>query len=1050
MFKPFPQHLDLPVIEKEVLDFWKKQEIFQKSIASRDPNRPFVFFEGPPTANGRPGIHHVIGRTMKDFACRLKTMQGYRVERKAGWDTHGLPVEIEVEKKLGFNRKDQIIAYGVDKFNALCKESVWTYKELWDQLTERIGFWLDLDHPYITYENYYIESVWWILSEFWKKDLLYQGHKIVPYCPRCETALSSHELSLGYDEVEDPSIYVKMALKGEPDTSFLVWTTTPWTLISNVALAFHPEVDYVKVSHRGEKLILAEARLSALDGAYEILEKKKGHELANLEYQPLFTFCKIDRRAFFAVMGDFVTTEDGTGIVHIAPAFGEDDYQTGRRHNLPVLQPIDKSGRFTEEITLWKGVFVKDADPHIIEHLRDQKQLYKAERYRHTYPHCWRCDSPLLYYAKKSWYIRTSAHKDRLVEINRLIKWYPAEVGEGRFGEWLANNVDWALSRDRFWGTPLPIWVCDQCDKKECIGSAVELQQRSGKKLEDLHKPFIDDVTWKCAHCAGTMRRTSEVIDVWFDSGAMPVAQWHYPFENQEIFKRGFPGDYICEGIDQTRGWFYSLLAIAALLFDQPCFRNCVVFELVLDKDGLKMSKSRGNTVDPFAIVDQYGADALRWYLLTNSQPWVPTRFDSKGIEEVVSKYFGTLINTYAFFAMYANIDKFTPSPQTIPFAQRPEIDRWLLSMLNRTVARVEETYNRYDVTRGARAISDFIINDLSNWYVRRCRRRFWKSEMGSDKQSAYETLYHTLLTISKLMAPVAPFTAEALYQRLIDFNGGAKDQLSVHLCEFPSAVLPSRDFQFRQPNLETQMEVVREIVVAGRALRNAKAIKVRQPLRRLIVVAKDEKQREAILAGSHLIKDELNVKTVELVESAEALTVPRAEPVFKSLGPKFGKKANAVAEAIRQLPAEQVRQLEANGKLKLSLNGEEIILSGDNVRVQVEHAPGLAVTSEGERVVAIDTLLDEPLIHEGIAREFVNRVQNMRKDAGFNVVDRIRIYYEGSEALQCAIENLAGYVKTETLAETLERNSRTRKQHAHQEEWEINGDKAVISIERI
>ncbi|MDZ7291063.1 MAG: isoleucine--tRNA ligase [candidate division KSB1 bacterium] len=1048
MYKPFPQHLNLPVIEKEVLDFWKTQDIFKKSVLTRDADHSFVFYEGPPTANGRPGIHHVIGRTMKDFACRFKTMQGYRVERKAGWDTHGLPVEIEVEKKLGFTRKDQIIDYGVDKFNALCRENVWTYKAQWDELTERIGFWLDLDHPYITYETSYIESVWWILKEFWKKDLLYLGHKIVPYCPRCETALSSHELSLGYEEVEDPSVYVKIAVQDDPGTFFLVWTTTPWTLISNVALALHPEVDYVKVLHRGEKLILAEWRLGVLDGAYEILEKKKGRELANIQYQPLFTFCKVDRRAYYIILGEFVTTEDGTGIVHIAPAFGEDDYQAGRRYDLPFLQPINASGQFTGEVTPWKGEFVKDADPKIIEHLKNQNLLYKSELYRHTYPHCWRCKSPLLYYAKRSWYINTSKHKERLVAINRMIKWYPPEVGEGRFGEWLANNVDWALSRDRFWGTPLPIWVCDQCEAKECIGSVSELHERSGKHVDDLHKPFIDEITWQCNSCAGTMRRTPEVIDVWFDSGAMPVAQWHYPFENQDIFKHNFPGDFICEGIDQTRGWFYSLLAIAALLFDEPCFRTCVVFELILDKEGRKMSKSLGNTVDPFDIVDKFGADALRWYLLTNSQPWVPTRFDASGVQEVINKFFGTLINTYAFFAMYANIDKFEFTTNTLPFEQRPEIDRWLLSALNRTVARVEETYSRYDVTRGARTISDFVIDDLSNWYVRRCRRRFWKSEMGLDKQSAYETLHHVLLTVSKLMAPVAPFTAEALYHRLINTNGYAAGiPESVHLCEFPSARQPA--FQFREPDLEMKMEMVREIVAAGRTLRNAKAIKVRQPLRRLLVVAANEQKRSAVLAGSSLIKDELNVKSVDLVENTEALMIARAEPIFKSLGPKFGKKANAVAEAIRLLTPVQIRQLEAAGKLTVTIQDEEVTIGREDFRVQAEHAPGLAVLSEGDWTVAIDTILDEALINEGLAREFVNRVQNMRKDAGFEVVDRIRIYYEGSEVLHRALESSAGYVKNETLAETLERNSLST-HDAYREEWEINGDKTVISIERV
>jgi len=1048
MFKPFPQHLNLPVIEKEVSDFWKRRDIFQKSVASRDAKRPFVFFEGPPTANGRPGIHHVIARTMKDFGCRFKTMQGYRVERKAGWDTHGLPVEIEVEKKLGFTRKDQIVEYGVAKFNALCRENVWTYKAAWDDLTERTAFWVDLEHPYITYENNYIESVWWILKEFWKKDLLYLGHKIVPYCPRCETALSSHELAQGYEDVEDPSVYVKVQLKNEPGTFFLVWTTTPWTLISNVALALHPEVDYVKVSHRGEKLILAEARLSVLNGEYEILEKKKGRELENLDYQPLFTFCKIDRRAYYSVLGDFVTTADGSGIVHMAPAFGEDDYQTGRRYGLPILQPIDKSGRFTDEVTPWKGEFVKDADPKIIEQLKQHGRLYRVAKYRHSYPHCWRCQSPLLYYAKKSWYIRTSEYRDRLVQLNETIKWYPPEVGTGRFGEWLNNNVDWALSRDRFWGTPLPIWVCDHCDAKACIGSVAELEKLSGKRPQDLHKPHIDDITWRCSNCSGVMRRSPEVIDVWFDSGAMPMAQWHYPFENKEIFERSFPADYICEAIDQTRGWFYSLLAISALMFDKPCYKHCVVVGHVVDKDGKKMSKSLGNTVDPFVVVEQFGADPVRWYLLTNSQLSMPTRFDVDGVKETVGKFFGTLINTYAFFAMYANIDQFKFTGHTIAFAQRPEIDRWLLSALNRLVSRVEETYNRYDVTRGARAINDFVNDDLSNWYVRRCRRRFWKSEMGTDKQAAYETLYHVLVTLSKLIAPVAPFIAEAIYVRLagVSVNVAANCE-SVHLEEFPSASHAA--FQFREPALEMKMEMVRGIVVAGRALRNAKALKVRQPLRRLLVVCADEQKSGALRDGFGLIKDELNVKAVEIIPNTEALTVPRAEPIFKSLGPKFGKNANAVAEVIRHLTPEQTRQLEADGTLAVTLSSEAMTLNLDDVRIKAEQAAGLAVSTADEWTVALDTNLDEALITEGLAREFVNRVQNMRKDAGFDVIDRIRIQYQASDSLHLALQQSLPYVKNETLAETLDRDG-VALPNTHREEWEINGDKTIICIERI
>lgn len=1049
MFKQLSQNLDIPSIEKDILKFWDEKEIFKKSIDNRDPAKSFVFYEGPPTANGRPGIHHVLARALKDLACRLKTMQGYRVERKAGWDTHGLPVEIEVEKQLGFNRKEQIIEYGIDKFNALCRENVWKYKALWDDLTRRMGYWVDLEHPYVTYENSYIESVWWIISEFWKQGLMYLGHKIVPYCPRCETALSSHEVSLGYNEVDDPSVFVKMRLKDSPDTFFLVWTTTPWTLISNVALALHPEVDYVKVAHNDQKLILAEARLPALKGEYSVLEKYKGKALLNIDYEPLFDFCKIDAstgqpigRAHYTVAGEFVTTEDGTGIVHMAPAFGEDDYQAGRKYNLPVLQPVDKSGKFTPEVTPWAGQFVKDADRDIIGHLKKAGQLYRSEKYRHSYPHCWRCDSPLLYYAKRSWYIRTEQNKDRLLKANSQIAWYPKEIGEGRFGEWLQNNVDWALSRDRFWGTPLPIWVCEKCGAQECIGSGEELRARSGKTLDDFHKPHIDEVTWKCEKCGGLKRRTPEVIDVWFDSGAMPFAQWHYPFENKEIFERSFPADFITEGVDQTRGWFYSLLAIAALLKDQPCYKSCLVLELVLDKQGQKMSKSRGNAVDPFGLIDKYGADPVRWYLLTVSSPWQTTRFDEDGILECVRKFFGTLLNTYSFFAMYANIDHFTYPVKPSDVHSRPEIDRWILSELNALVERVEGWMNRYEVTRAARAISDYVIDDVSNWYVRRNRRRFWKSEMGADKQAAYETLHHVLQTVAKLIAPIAPFISDEIYRNLNAQPHGETE--SVHLAAYPSVSDPL--YLFREPELENRMRAVLDIVAAGRTLRNEKSLKVRQPLRRIIVVAPDQ-QRAAIESGASLIREELNVKAIEFVDKLDALTIRRAEPFFKALGPKFGKRANAVADAIRNLSSQQVAKIEVGESLSIEVSGEPATITKDDVRVQAENAPGLAVGTNGAFTIALDTQLDDALIAEGIAREFVNRVQNMRKDAGFEVVDRIRIVYQGSDMLDQAVQRMSSYVRTETLAEVLSRNSTNG---GIAKEWDVNGETARISIEKV
>ncbi len=1047
MYDPFPQELNLPALEHEVLAFWKSANIFQKSISSRPENKSFIFYEGPPTANGKPGIHHVIARTMKDFGCRLKTMQGYRVERKAGWDTHGLPVEIEVEKQLKFTKKDQILAYGIDKFNALCRESVWKYKQLWDEMTERMGYWVDLDHPYVTYENSYIESVWWLLRQMWDRELIYRGHKIVPYCTRCETPLSSHEIAQGYKDLEDPSVFVKMRLKSAPDTSFLVWTTTPWTLISNVALALHPEVTYVKVAHHGEKLILAEPRLAALEGEYEILEKQPGSAYANLEYEPLFTYLSSPKRAYYTLLADFVTTEDGSGIVHMAPAFGEDDYKMGRQYDLPFFQPIDKSGRFTSEVTPWAGVFFKEADPAITAMLKANGRLYKAERYTHSYPHCWRDGSPLIYYAKESWYIRTTQFKERFVELNKQIDWFPKEVGTGRFGEWLANNVDWALSRERFWGTPLPIWL-DEEGSGYCIGSVQELSQLAGRDLSglDLHRPFVDDIVLKHPQTGKPMRRTPEVIDVWFDSGAMPVAQWHYPFENKEIFENSFPADYISEAVDQTRGWFYTLFATATMVFDKPCYKSCVVLGHIQDKDGQKMSKSKGNIVDPFEVMAKHGADATRWYMMTASPPWQATRFDVKGVEEVVSGFFGTLMNTYSFFALYANIDKFVYPAKPIPMSQRPEIDRWLISTLNRLVARVEENYNGFEVTRAGRAIAEFVTDDLSNWYVRRCRRRFWKSGLGEDKQAAFQTLYETLNAVCKMIAPLAPFLPEAIYRRLRVQQDHAEE--SVHLALLPSASHAA--YQFRQPELEAQMEAVREVVLIGRSLRNAQALKVRQPLRRLIVVTIDEKKRAAITAGANLIQDELNVKQIELVDNAEALTVSRAEPIFKALGPKFGKRANAVAALIRALSPQQVRELATSGMLATSVEDEPITLASDDVRIVEQQAEGLAVATDFGLTIALDTKLDDDLIAEGLAREFVNRVQNMRKNAGFEVVDRIRIRYEGSQTLRSALQKMSAYIADETLAHEVQTITSPHDHLAHQEEWQVGSEQVTISVARV
>ena len=1046
MYKELSGNINLPAVEKQILEFWEKHDIFQKSIDERDENKPFVFFEGPPTANGRPGIHHVISRTVKDAVCRLKTMQGYRVERKAGWDTHGLPVEIEVEKMLGLDGKDQVIDYGVSGFNEKCRHSVWNYKQEWDELTKRIAFWVDLEHPYITYTNDYIESVWWILKEFWKKGLIYQGFKILPYCPHCETPLSSHEVSQGYEEVKDPSVYVKAKIKNKENTFFLVWTTTPWTLISNVALAVHPDVDYVTVLYNGENLILARERLLVLDGEYEILEEHKGSDLVNIDYEPFFSFITPDKKAHFTVPADFVTTTDGSGIVHIAPAFGEDDYQLGLKNNLPVVHPVDKSGKFIDAVTQWAGVFVKDADKSIIIDLKERNILYKSEKIEHSYPHCWRCKSPLLYYARKSWYIKTTAIKEKLIENNKKINWFPKEVGLGRFGEWLENNIDWALSRDRFWGTPLPVWLCESCEHQECIGSVEELGEKSGQDVSelDLHKPHIDDIHLTCEKCGQKMVRVPEVIDCWFDSGSMPYAQWHYPFENKEKFDKSFPADFISEGVDQTRGWFYSLLVIGAFLFDKPAYKTCVSLELILDKDGQKMSKTRGNTVDPFEFLNTLGADALRWYLLTVSPPWLPTRFDSEGVKEVNRKFLGTLLNTYSFFTMYANIDKFKyNSDERIPVKDRSELDRWICSTLTTLTKTVTENLEKFDLTKAARSIVSFVNDDLSNWYVRRSRRRFWKSEMGQDKLSAFQTLYECMITVAKLMAPMAPFLSEEIYRNLI--MADSENPQSVHLCFYPKTGEGLVDFS--DEKLEDRMDLVRRIVFMGRSLRNETQLKVRQPLANIIIVAKDERRKELLKGMENLIKEELNVKGIKFVDNESELLVKRTEPVFKNLGPKFGKSVKNAAEAIRSFSEKEIERLLDNGSEHLVVEGHEAQITLEDVKIVTENKPGLVASTEGDLTVALETEISKELLSEGLAREFVNRVQNMRKDAGYEVTDRIFITTQASTSMAEAIESLTEYIKNETLCEKL---TVGKVEGDYKKDWKIGDEIATIGISKI
>ena len=1039
MFKELSDKLQYAGLEKRTLEFWRKQKIFEKSVSGREGGEGFTFFEGPPTANGRPGIHHVMSRTLKDLICRYKTMRGYQVHRKAGWDTHGLPVEIEVEKALGFRHKDDIVKFGVAKFNEECRKSVWKYKTEWESMTQRMGYWVDLSDPYITFENRYIESVWWSLKQYYDADLIYKGFKVQPYCPRCETPLSSHEVSQGYEDVKDPSVYVKMKVRGEEQTFFLVWTTTPWTLISNVALAVHPQIDYVRVSYRGETWILAEARLGVLEGEYTVLERFKGGTLAGREYERIFNYHAVREKAFYVVTADFVTTEDGTGIVHIAPAYGEDDYQVSRKFGLPTIHPVNTSGEFESAVSDFAGKFVKEADAEIIWNLRERGILYKKETITHSYPHCWRCKTPLLYYARESWYIATTKYARRMVELNTAINWYPPEVGVGRFGNWLEENKDWSLSRDRFWGTPLPIWVCGSCGGYKCIGSIEEL--KAGKHFAepvDLHKPYVDEVTFDCS-CGGEMRRTPELIDVWYDSGAMQFAQWHYPFENSDLFGERHPADYICEGIDQTRGWFYSLHAISSFLFNRPAFRNVIVNELILDKEGMKMSKTKGNTVDPFAIIEKYGADTLRWYLVATSPPWRPTLFDEQGLVEVQRKFFGTLLNTYSFFSLYANIDRFTYAKGRIPVAERPEIDRWILSAANTLVKNYRTAMDEYDVTRAARAVSDFTIDQLSNWYVRRNRRRFWKSEMGPDKLCAYQTLYDCLMVIAKLIAPFAPFLAEELYRNL---SGVTKKEAaeSVHL-----AFIPEVETEALDPELEARMAQAEQIVSLVRAIRNRVNLKVRQPLRRVIIPVTGDRHRQSIARMEEIILEEINVKAIEYVQDDSRIVHKTIKPNFKSLGPKHGKVVQPVAAAIRTFGQAEIAALEKQGEILVPINGIEITVTRDDVEILHENVKGWVAESANGLTVALDTELNEELLNEGFAREFVNRVQNLRKDSGFEVTDRIRIAFTGSERLVGAVTALAPYIKNETLAIDIHPDAGVAG-----EEIDVNGESCRLRIERV
>jgi isoleucyl-tRNA synthetase len=1019
MFKPVSSKLNVTSMEEGVLKLWKQREIFKKTLEQREGAPEYVFYEGPPTANGKPGVHHVLARVFKDMFPRYKIMRGYHVSRRGGWDTHGLPVEIEVEKQLGFNSKHQIEEYGIDKFNDLCKKSVFTYIQDWEKLTDRIAFWVDLEDAYVTYTNDYIESVWWILKNFWDKDLLFKGYKVVPYCPRCGTPLSDHEVAQGYDEATDPSVFVRMPLVDKPDTSLLVWTTTPWTLPGNVAVVVHPEVDYVTVERDNngtqEKIILAKALVEKVFGDEEvkIVDTFKGKKLNGMKYRPLYTFLPVDKPAYYVVMGDYVTTADGTGLVHTAPAFGQEDMETGKKYGLPVLMTVAPDGTFIAEVTPWRGQFVKDADPFIIEDLRARGLLYKSEAYTHTYPFCWRCHTPLLYYAREAWYIRTSAYRDRLVELNNTINWVPEHTKEGRFGNWLANNIDWSLSRERYWGTPLPVWECENCDFRECVGSVAELSEKAGRDLSelDLHRPYVDNVHWACPDCGGQMTRVKDLIDVWFDSGSMPVAQWHYPFENKEKFESQFPADYICEAVDQTRGWFYTLHAISTLLFDEVSFKNVLSLGHIQDGDGRKMSKSLGNIVQPWDVLAAHGADALRWYLYTATPPGVERRFSSDLVGEVIRSFTLTLWNIYSFFVTYANLDK--PTVTTLPIATS-DLDRWLLSELNVLVRDVTEAYEHYDVPNATRPIQAF-VEKMSTWYLRRSRRRFWKSESDSDKQAAYSTLYTALVTISKLLAPAMPFVADELYQNLVRSVDQTAPE-SVHLAEWPK-VLP----EMIDESLNRDMALVMKLVSLGHSARQKANRKVRQPLAEVAFSLGNANERRAVETYADLFMDELNVKQVRLLNAATEAVSHSVKPLPKQLGQKYGNKFPSIQKAILAMNSEDAARPLLEGKpLRVEANGETYDVLPDEVEVKALAKEGFAVAEEDPYVAALVTELTPELVQEGLAREFVRRVQDLRKSSELDVADRIELFVEASAGLRSAIETHKEYITTETLTSDL------------------------------
>lgn len=1017
--------------EERISEYWEKIDLLHKCVQTREGNKKYIFYEGPPTANGKPGIHHVMARTLKDLTCRYHTMLGYKVNRKAGWDTHGLPVEIEVEKKLGLHNKQDIEKYGIEKFNEKCKVSVFEYEKEWRELTKRMGYLIDLDHPYVTLENDYIESVWNILNNMFKDDLIYEGHKILPYCARCGTGLASHEVAQGYEEITTTSVTVKFKVKGKDNEFFLAWTTTPWTLPSNVCLSVNPEVDYVKVKVKDEYYYLADNLKDAVlkDLEYQVVEHLKGKEMEYMEYEQLLPFIDVKEKAFFVTCADYVTIEDGTGIVHTAPAFGEDDYNTGRRYKLPVINPVNEEGKFTQ--TPWKGTFVIDTDPEVINYLWENGILFAKQKIKHNYPHCWRCHTPLIYYAHPSWYIEVTKFKDKLVDNNNGVNWFPPFVGEKRFGNWLENLNDWAISRSRYWGTPLPIWRC-KCGHVESIGSRKELKEKALEDIDEnveLHRPYVDNIHLKCPKCGDIMTREKDVIDVWFDSGSMPFAQWHYPFENKDNFDELFPADFICEGIDQTRGWFYSLLAISTYMTGKSPYKNVLVNDLILDKEGKKMSKSRGNTVAPFELFDKYGADVVRWYLLYVSPPWNPTKFDEDGLREMESKFFRSLRNIYNFFSLYANTDDIDPRTFQVKYEDRDEIDKWLLSKYNRLVKVVRDDMDKFELTKVVREISDFVIEELSNWYIRRNRRRFWKTDKDDSKFAVYSTTYEVLLGISKLIAPIVPFISEELFRSLTD-------EESVHLADFPQF-----DEEKINDKIENRMDLVRDLVTLGRAAREEAKIKVRQPLSKVII---DGKYKKIISDLSDLIIEELNVKEVIFEDDLSQFMNFELKPNFREVGKLLGSKVKSFSKYLNSVDAKKLLDDLENGPVKIEIDGEEIEINKDYVLVNIKSKKGFDVNMANNIFVILDTDLNEELINEGYVREFISKIQQFRKKLDLDVLDNIEISFVSDKEVTEALFNDEEFIKSETLAKKIEEKDQGG------EESTLNGHPVKINIKKV